>query len=127
MEIVEKIKEIREFEKKYTQQYVADQLGIDKRTYNYIENGQTELSYKRLEQIAKILEVPVNYIINYKEATSGISNNFYLQQGNLGVGVQYQGNCFDQVLSLQGRLIILEDKICQLEKQIQGHSTKKNS
>ena len=42
-----------------TQDNVAYELGITKGAYNKIENGQTNVSVKRLYEIAKIFEVDI--------------------------------------------------------------------
>lgn len=62
--IKNKIKSIREL-KSYTQEYMAEQLGITQAGYSKIEKGQTILSYVKLIKIAKILEVSVEDIISF--------------------------------------------------------------
>lgn len=59
-----KIKSIREL-KNYTQQYMAEQLGITQAGYSKIEKGNTVLSYNKLIKIAIILEVSIDDIINF--------------------------------------------------------------
>lgn len=51
----------------YTQEYVASELGICTKWYGKIENGRADLSYSRLQRIAKILEVDLAEIINFSE------------------------------------------------------------
>lgn len=43
----------------YTQEYMADRLGIDTVNYGRIERGQAKLTIDRLEQIADILGIEV--------------------------------------------------------------------
>lgn len=50
------IRKIREIEKSYTQKYVADCLGITTKAYGNIENGITDITFKRIEQIAEVFE-----------------------------------------------------------------------
>ena len=50
-----KIKRLREF-RNFTQEYMAECLGIRQRGYSKIESGHTALSVWRLKQIAIALE-----------------------------------------------------------------------
>lgn len=52
----EKIKQLRE-SKKLTQSQMAEKLHISTNTYGRLERGETELTERRLEQIAEILEI----------------------------------------------------------------------
>ena len=65
MLIGDKIKSIREL-KNYTQEYIADQLGITQAGYSKIEKGKTSLSLDKLEQLALILYLPLENIINFE-------------------------------------------------------------
>ncbi|MCP2025426.1 transcriptional regulator with XRE-family HTH domain [Flavobacterium sp. HSC-32F16] len=64
LEIKDKIRNIREL-KNYTQNYLADQLGISQAAYSKIEKGITDLSFNKLEEIAVILEVTLEDIIQF--------------------------------------------------------------
>lgn len=64
LEIKDKIKSIREL-KNYTQNYLADQLGISQAAYSKIEKGVTDLSFNKLEEIAVILEVDLEDILHF--------------------------------------------------------------
>ncbi|MRX41533.1 helix-turn-helix domain-containing protein [Flavobacterium sp. LC2016-23] len=59
-----KIKTIREL-RNYTQEYMAYQLGITQAGYSKIEKGKTTLSYVKLEEISRILEVSIEDIISF--------------------------------------------------------------
>jgi len=61
-----KIKRIREL-KNYTQEYLAEQLGISQAAYSKIEKTKVNLAIGRLEQIAIVLEVGIEDIINFEE------------------------------------------------------------
>lgn len=47
----------------YSQDYMGIKLDISQRAYSKIERGPTELSVKRLYQIAKILEVDISELL----------------------------------------------------------------
>ncbi len=51
-----KIKQIREL-KNFTQEYVADRIGLSTRAYSKIESGETQLTVNRLNEISEILEI----------------------------------------------------------------------
>ena len=54
-----------------TQENLADMLDISSTAYAKIERGETEMSYTRLEQIAKSLDVRITDLITFGE------NGFY--------------------------------------------------
>lgn len=58
MTIGDKIRKVREL-KSYRQEYVAGRLGMSVTAYGNIERGESRLSFERLEQIARVLEVTV--------------------------------------------------------------------
>ena len=64
--ILENIKQIRA-ELRYSQEYVAEKLGIEQGSFALIENGKRQLKYETLEQIAIIFNIPVIDIITYPE------------------------------------------------------------
>jgi transcriptional regulator with XRE-family HTH domain len=64
--ILENIKAIR-LEKSFSQEYMAEKMGIEQVGYGLIENGKRKLRYETLEQIAIILDKPVIDIITWPE------------------------------------------------------------
>lgn len=58
--IAYRIRKLRE-RKDYSQQNMADELGISHSAYSKIERGITDPSIGRMQQIAEILEVEVTY------------------------------------------------------------------
>ena len=64
MKLGENIKKLREL-KNYTQQYLADELGISLSGYGKIERDQTEITMARLLEIAKILEIDLFSLIHF--------------------------------------------------------------
>lgn len=71
-EILQNILKIR-VNKGFSQQVVAQNLGIEQSSYSLIENGKRELTVERLLQIAMILGVDVIDIISYPN--TGYSNS----------------------------------------------------
>lgn len=64
--ILENIKSIRK-ELGYSQEFMADKLGITQVGYNKIEIGGRNLKYKTLEQIAIIFKMPIANVIEYPD------------------------------------------------------------
>lgn len=60
------IKRIREL-RSYTQEFIADQLGISQSAYCKLENGRSRLSLDRIEKLSTILGVSSEDIFNFCE------------------------------------------------------------
>lgn len=73
-EIGVKIRKIREF-RNYTQTHLADKLNISQNAYSKIENGTSKLSTDRLEEVAKILDVPVESFYTGEKQVFNLDNN----------------------------------------------------
>jgi transcriptional regulator with XRE-family HTH domain len=58
MEVNTKIRHIRKL-KGFTQNYLATELGVSQRAYSKIELNETKLNWKKMNQIASILNVSV--------------------------------------------------------------------
>lgn len=82
-----KIKKLREL-RNYTQQHMAEQLDMSRIGYGKIERNETEVTYKKLEEIAKILDMEVVDLVGFDESkcfvnisyNSNSNNNSYLGQ-----------------------------------------------
>jgi transcriptional regulator with XRE-family HTH domain len=70
------IKRIREI-KGFSQKAVADSLGMSETGYGNIERGETEVKEKRLQQIADVLGVSTDTILNFNPDVyiNSVSNN----------------------------------------------------
>lgn len=69
-----KIKQLRE-QKNYTQDYVAEKLGVSQNAYSRLENGQIKLSVEKAEKLSTILEAPIWDIIGSEAPNFHISQN----------------------------------------------------
>jgi transcriptional regulator with XRE-family HTH domain len=61
--IINNIKTIRE-SKNFTEDYIADKMGISQSTYNRKENGLTDFSLTELIKLGDVLEVSVSKFID---------------------------------------------------------------
>ncbi|EAY29441.1 helix-turn-helix domain-containing protein [Microscilla marina] len=82
MKIGEKVRKLREL-RDFSQEYMAEQLGMSQQNYSAIENNQDEdISLKRLKRIAQILEIQMNDLLSFDE--KNIFNN-YSQAEQFGI------------------------------------------
>ena len=101
-----KIRKVREL-KGFTQEYVAQQLGVSQKAYSKIECGETKPEIARLDEIAKILEVSPADLSSFDE--SFIFNNC----------TQAGGNFNHFINQLPERLVEQYDaRIKQLEEEV---------
>jgi transcriptional regulator with XRE-family HTH domain len=105
--IKNKIKSIREL-KNYTQEYMAEQLGVTQAGYSKIEKGKTILSYIKLVEIARILEVSVEDILSF-------DGQRYFGNFNKVIG-NNNGSILINTENTTTLKVLYEDKIKLLEK-----------
>lgn len=65
-EIGTKIKKIREF-KNFTQEYMAEKLGISQSQYAKLEKEDSDLTISRIQKIADILDVKFEDLLKFNE------------------------------------------------------------
>ncbi len=107
-----KIKKLREL-RNYTQEYMADQLGVSQPAYSKMETDETEINDVRLTQIAKALDVSVQDILAFDERMFfNITNRDYAS----GTGYTYAINNNYGLGDNEKKLF--EDKIRLLEEMI---------
>ena len=76
MNIGTNIKNIREL-KNYSQEYVAEEIGISQSLYAKIENGSAIPKIDRLQKIAEVLEVDLSTLLS----TTNIFDDKSMQNG----------------------------------------------
>lgn len=62
----QRLKEAREY-MGYSQEFVADQLGIPRASVSAVENGKRKVSSLELKQLAKLYRQPVSFLLDEKE------------------------------------------------------------
>ncbi|WP_439585407.1 helix-turn-helix domain-containing protein [Dyadobacter bucti] len=75
----EKIRQIR-LQKGLSQENMADMLGLSTTAYGDLERGRTELSVSRVENIAKLLDIPLPDLLGFE--SSSMSEAEWLRQEN---------------------------------------------
>ena len=101
-----KLKQLREL-KNFTQEHVAQQLGLSTRAYSKIETGETQLTINRLNEIATIFGVDPIEALGFDH--QNIFNNYGTQEGNIAVS---------QVLVPDKLIEQYEKRIEQLESEV---------
>jgi len=87
MNIGSNIKQIREL-RKYSQEYVAQELGITQPSYARIESGATIPKIDRLQRIAEILEIDMSFLLN----TTNVFNLVFNATANQSGYINSQSN-----------------------------------
>lgn len=121
--IKNKIKSIREL-KNYTQEYMADQLGVTQAGYSKIEKGKTILSYVKLVEIARILEVSVEDIISFD--SQKYFNSFNTVKGNSNNGsILINSNNGEALKELyEDKIRLLEKLLSKTEEELNRYKLK---
>jgi transcriptional regulator with XRE-family HTH domain len=76
-----KIKQIREL-KNFTQEYVAQKLGLSTRAFSKIETGETQLTINRLNEISAVLGIGPMEVLGFDDKQ--VFNNCK-QDGYIGI------------------------------------------
>ena len=111
----EKIRQLR-LQKELSQENMADMLGLSTTAYGDMERGRTELSFSRLENIAKLLDVSLPALLGFE--TKILSETEWLRQENerlLSANAKLQ-NELDLWKKRFGSLVTLE-----IGRQVQQH------
>lgn len=115
----ENIRQLRE-ERKFSQEEMAEKLGISKNGYGKIERGESDIKLTRLVQIADILDIDVVEIMkdNNREMAFVIGENHGTLQNNynsdhseierLNPIIQHQQ---EKIADLQEMIAILKERV----------------
>lgn len=64
MDFSQILKQLR-LERGWSQQDVADKIGLNKMTVSQYENGQRRPSFNRIKKIAEVFHVDINYLLGF--------------------------------------------------------------
>ena len=113
MDIGDKIRKVREL-KGYKQEYVANKLGLSVTAYGNIERNESSLTFERLEEIAAVMEVTVQDILNIPEQLNIQSVNNAHQ-----VGFNHNTTINDNRVCTEGEAEAYKQSIHNLTKEIE--------
>ena len=108
MEIGVKVKRIREL-RNYSQEYMAEKLGISQEAYSRLETGKTKLDLQRMNNIASILEIDPIILLSFDEGV--VFNNCFQRGTNVN---NYNGFNEEKQVAMEARLNKLEELIYKL-------------
>jgi transcriptional regulator with XRE-family HTH domain len=76
-----------------SQENMATALGITVNSYSKMEHGDTDVSWSRLEQIAKVFEIPTSELVSFGEKPFYYFNNNHTKnKGSYIVSLNSDGN-----------------------------------
>lgn len=123
-----KIKKLRE-QNGYTQQEMADKMNMHVKTWQKIENGITKLDLDRLKQIAEILEVTTEDLINaddgvYINEIKGNDVGFNNSVITINHRPEDEKALYERIIAEKDRIIADKDKEIAFYRELVG---KKNA
>lgn len=116
--IEEKIRSVREI-KNFTQEYMAEKLGITQAGYSKIENGGTKLSYAKLAEISKILGVEVEELLAFDSQKYFNSFNNVKGSNNGSVTIKVEDGDIKRLY--EDKIKLLERLLDMTEKELKNY------
>lgn len=126
MERPQKIMRILRESKDYSQEYVADVLNINQKTYSSLESGKSKITVERINQLADLYHVKPDYflseelpVINYNTGPNSHGGNFKTYNNNTGE-IDFIKLVYEKMLQEKNQTILsLENQIEKLTSIIQ--------
>jgi len=113
-----KLRLLREF-RNYSQEYIAEKLGITQHAYSRIENNLTKLTAERLEKLAAILNIPPLELLSDKEPVISFSEPVTAAPNT--IKDDHWKEMIENTRQLYGQVICVKDeKIAFLENEIRA-------
>lgn len=119
--IGDKIRNIREL-KNLTQDYMATQLGITQAGYSKIESGASQVSYAKLTEIAKTLDVSLEDIMAFDSQKYFNSFNNVKGSNNGSVTINVEENSMKQLY--EDKIALLQKLLKRTEDELNYYKTK---
>lgn len=106
-----KIKKLREL-RNYTQEFMAEKLGMSQTGYSNIERDETDVSLSRLHQIAKVLEIKLQDLLGFDEKMMFVGS---MSNNNTANGVIFSSEGFDRERKLyEEQIKLLKEEVAFL-------------
>ena len=118
----QKLRVLREF-RNYSQEYIAEKLGITQNAYSRIENNQTKITAERLGRLAVILNIPPMELLSDKEPVLHFSDSSSYpapppKEDHWKEMIESNRQLYGQVIiSKDERIAALENEIHTLRKE----------
>ncbi len=121
MKIGDKLRHFRT-KKGLSQEALAHLLDIERNSYIKMESGKTNVSWERLEQIVKILEVDIWELLTHNEKQIVyVHTNNQGHVANLGNVTQYintKEGFLEKYKSLEIKIAVLEERLNNKDNEI---------
>ena len=118
LQIGQKIKKIREL-RSYTQEYMAEQLGMSQTGYGNIERDETDISLKRMKQISEILGIKLQELFGFDEkAALLVGTAINNSTGQSGVVFNNNENFERERKLYEEQVLLLKDQVNMLKEEI---------
>jgi len=123
LKIGENIRKVREL-RGYTQEYMAEKLGISQRAYSSIEKENKKIDTERLKKISEVLEVDVFDLLNFNDRIL-FSNTHFTQSGvgmfnTIHLNTTKQMEFYEtQINDLKAEMKFLKEQMAFLQEIIQ--------
>lgn len=104
-----KIKQIREL-KNITQEFIAKELEISTRAYSKIENGETQLTINRLNEISAVLQVDPIEVLGFddKQIFSYCKQDGYIGINHISMPDKLIKQYEETIEALKGQIALLQ-------------------
>jgi len=119
--IKNKIKSIREL-RNYTQEYMAQRLGMTQAGYSKIETGKTDLSYANLQKIAHILEVRIEDIIRFD--SQRYFNNYHNTKDSFNRNTNTSNSSNTEKNLYEDKILLLEKLLKKTDSELKRYQEK---
>ncbi len=116
--VEEKIRGIREL-KNFTQEYMAEKLGMTQAGYSKIESGGTKLTYSKIEEISKVLGVQIEELLAFD--SQKYFNSFNNVKGNNNGSVTIKVEDGDVKTLYEDKIKLLEKLLNITEKELKSY------
>lgn len=104
MSIGEKIRKVREA-KGLKQEAVADELGMTQSAFSKIERGESDITFSRLDDIAKTLGMTASELFNFGE-----SMTFNVMHNETGQGLVIHQMSVELKKAYEDQIIVLKEQ-----------------
>ena len=112
MKVGNNIREVRE-QKKWSQEYFAELLGMSVNGYGKIERNEVDINIEKLQKIAHHLEVKAEDLLSDGLSFTNNGDNY---NNNYFSTIYQQSTKIEKLYEEQ--IVLLKDKIAELEKAL---------
>lgn len=128
----QKIMRILRESRDYSQEYVANVLNMNQKTYSNLESGKTKLTLDRIQQLAEFYHVKPDYflseelpVINYNTGPNSHGGVYETYNNNFGE-LEIVSKIYDQMINDKNqRILQLENQVLKLTSIIEELTRKK--